>query len=157
MSLFKRKVNIVLIPKWIPIAIIILAIIGFADAVYLTVEHYNNVIPPCTTGGCETVLSSQYSQFFGLPVSLLGSIYYFFIALLVLIYLDTKKEIFLRIPFIASTIGFLCSAWFVFLMIFILKAFCQYCAISATTSLIIFIISMYSLWLSRYSSQQELV
>ena len=39
----------------------IVALIGFADASYLTVEHYRNVIPPCTTSGCETVLTSSYS------------------------------------------------------------------------------------------------
>ena len=154
MKLFNQKINLSLIPAWIPVVVFIVTLVGFADAVYLTVEHYSNVIPPCNIGGCETVLTSQYSQIVGIPVSLVGSIYYFCISVLLLMYIDTKKEIYLRIPFLVSIMGMLASLWFIYLMIFVIKAFCPYCAVSATTSTIIFVLAYYSVLKSQYLSRQ---
>lgn len=142
-KLLKTPLLIQRISKWIVIMLVVVALIGFADATYLTVEHYQNKIPPCTIGGCETVLTSSYSQIIGIPVSLLGAIYYLFILIFLILYIDLKKEIFLRIPLIASIFGLLASIWFSYLQIFVIKAFCQYCAISAMTSLIIFISAFY--------------
>jgi uncharacterized membrane protein len=152
MKLFCQKININAIPAWIPVVVLLVALAGFADAVYLTVEHYSNVIPPCNIGGCETVLTSQYSQIIGIPVSLIGSVYYLFVSVFLLLYLDTRREIYLRIPFIMSILGLVASLWFVSLMIFVIKAFCPYCAVSATTSIIIFVLAYYSLLKSRYLS-----
>ncbi len=154
MKLFNQKINLSIIPAWIPIVVLIVALAGFADAVYLTIEHYSNVIPPCNIGGCETVLTSRYSQVIGVPVSLIGSVYYLFISVLLLVYLDTKKEIYLRIPFLVSILGIITSLWFIFLMIFVIKAFCPYCAVSATTSTIIFVLAYYSLLKSQYLLRQ---
>ncbi len=149
MKLLKQKINTSSIPKWIPILILIIAIIGFADATYLTVKHYQNVIPPCTIGGCETVLTSQYSQVIGIPVSLVGAVYYLILGIFLVIFLDTKKEIFLRIPLLFSIVGALASLGFISLMIFVIKAFCPYCAVSAFTSLSIFALSWWLLCSSR--------
>src|SRR3989344_6187882 len=101
----KQKLNLSIIPKWIPILLLMLALFGFADATYLTIEHYLNKVPPCSIGGCETVLISQYANILGMPVSLLGAIYYLFITIFIFIYLDTKREIFLRIPIFVSVLG----------------------------------------------------
>ncbi len=47
-----------------------LAVIGLADAVYLTVKHYLGGSVPCSlTEGCDTVLTSNYAVFGGLPVA----------------------------------------------------------------------------------------
>lgn len=140
-----QKLNLNIIPKWIPIFLLIVALIGFADATYLTVEHYMNTIPPCAIGGCETVLTSSYAEIAGIPVSLGGSIYYFFIVLMLFMYMDSKKEIFLRLPLLASVIGFISSLWFMIIMVFVIRAFCPYCVVSALTSTTIFAVSIYTL------------
>ena len=133
------------IPKWILIVLVTVAIIGFADSVYLTIEHFQNRIPPCTIGGCETVLTSKYAEFFGIPVSLLGSIYYFLLALFSLLFIDFKKEILLKIPFVFLFFGVLASIWFSYLQIFVIKAFCPYCAVSAIISLTVFLMTFFLL------------
>ncbi len=148
MTLLTQKLNLNIIPKWIPILLLVVALIGFADATYLTIEHYSNKIPPCSIGGCETVLTSPYSQFAGIPVSLMGSIYYFFIILMMFMYYDTKREIFLRLPMMLSVLGLISSLWFMAVMIFIIKAICPYCIVSALTSITIFVISVYTI--SKY-------
>lgn len=138
MKLFQRQFNIDSIPKWMPIILFIFALLGFIDATYLTIEHFLNSIPPCTIGGCETVLTSVYAEILGIPVALLGSLYYLIISVFIFIYFDTKKEIFLRIPSYLSVLGLLSALWFSHLQIFIIKAFCPYCAVSAFISIMIF-------------------
>jgi len=148
-NLFLTPLRPAQIPKWIPIVLIILTLVGFSDATYLTIEHYQNEIPPCTIGGCESVLTSQYAVVAGLPISLIGAIYYLILTILLFIYLDFKREIFLRTALLVPVIGFLASAGLMFIMFFIIKSFCPYCAVSAIVSSSIFIISIYAIAKSR--------
>ncbi len=119
------------------------AVIGFVDASYLAVEHYINRIPPCAIGSCETVLTSSFATVAGIPVALAGALYYLIILVLLMIYLDTKKESMLRGTLIFTTAGFLASIYFFILQAFVIHAFCQYCLVSALTSTILFITSVY--------------
>ncbi|MEK7095445.1 MAG: vitamin K epoxide reductase family protein [Patescibacteria group bacterium] len=132
------------IPKWIIITLLIVALLGFIDATYLTIEHFQNNIPPCTTDGCEKVLTSSYSEVIGIPVALLGSIYYFTILVLLIAYFDSKKEILLRLTMLLTPLGFLASLYFFILQAAVINAFCQYCLVSAVTSTVLFVFSMYS-------------
>jgi len=130
----------------------IVALLGFADATYLTVEHYRNVIPPCSaTAGCETVLTSQYSEVLGFPVSLGGAIYYFAVMVGSLLYLESKHLsanvrshhwAILKWTLFATTLGLLASLWFVYLQAFVIHSYCQYCLGSAFTSTVLFITAM---------------
>ena len=146
------KTPLQIIPKWVPIALLVLALVGFADATYLTIEHYQNEIPPCAISGCETVLTSAYSSIAGIPVSLLGSLTYLILIVLLLLYLDTKKEIFLRIALPVSFVAALASVAFLLIMAFVLKAFCQYCAVSDAISITIFFVLLWLALRSRNSS-----
>ena len=133
------------------IFLLVVAIIGFADASYLTVEHFRGVIPPCSVvSGCEKVLTSQYSVVLGVPVSLLGALYYLVIALGSFLYLESKhsnalqarhSEI-LKWTLIATVLGFIMSLWFIFLQVFIIHSYCMYCMGSAGTSIILFVTAM---------------
>lgn len=120
-----------------------IAIIGFADAGYLAFEHIQGRVPPCTIlEGCGVVTTSVYSEIFGIPVAVLGAMYYFAIAGLVIAWLDRKQSIILRLVSFASIIGLAASAYFVYLQLFVLKAICIYCMGSAITSTLIFILGM---------------
>ncbi len=134
---FQRSVS-----KGLIVLLFVVAIIGFVDASYLTVEHYANKIPPCSTDGCETVLTSEYSKVFGVPVALGGAVYYLAIIALLMVYLDTKKEVFLRGALLFTTVGFISSLYFLILQAFVIKAYCQYCLVSALTSTILFVTSL---------------
>ncbi len=125
--------------KGLIVFLIVIVVLGFADATFLTVEHYRNAIPPCTTDGCETVLTSKYATVAGIPVALGGAVYYLFLLVLFVAYIDTKKEIILRSALLFTTIGFLSSVYFFILQAFVIRAFCQYCLGSAATSTILFV------------------
>lgn len=131
------------IRTWVIVAICIAALIGFADATYLTVEHYIGGIPPCSPGfDCEKVTTSEYSQILGIPVALLGSLYYFVILLATLVYFDTRKKFIALGVFAIAPLGLASAVWFTSLQIFVIKAFCPYCLLSAGTSTLIFIFAM---------------
>lgn len=121
------------------VALLVIALLGFADATYLTLEHFMNRVPPCSIGGCEQVLTSKYSVFLGIPVSLVGAIFYFIILVGIFAYLDSKKTKFLKWSLLLSVPAFLATLYFVFLQLFILKAICLYCMGSAITSTLLFV------------------
>ncbi len=121
---------------------LVLGFAGFLDATYLTILHYKNAFPPCSvTGGCESVLTSQYSIILGVPISLLGSLFYLLIMFFALAVFHSKRKVFAHGLFLASLSGLFVSAVLFFVQFFILQAFCQYCLLSEIISLAIFVIS----------------
>ena len=133
------------VPNKAVVVLFVFAILGFSDASFLTIEHYQNRIPPCTTAGCETVLTSPYSSMFGVPVALLGMIYYLVIALGLFAHIEGKHEPSLRAVLLLTVCGFLMSMWFIGAQAFLIHAWCLYCLGSATISTILFGSSLYVL------------
>ena len=127
--------------KGLLIALFVVAALGFADATYLTVEHFLNSIPPCAIGGCETVLTSQYAEVAGIPVALGGSVFYLLILILLKIYFDRKNEKILRFALSITIPAFLATIYFFILQAFVTHAFCVYCLGSAFLALLICIVA----------------
>jgi uncharacterized membrane protein len=116
-----------------------LSVIGFADAAYLSAEHFLKRIPPCSiTGGCEQVLTSSYAAMFGIPTALFGAMFYLCIFILMFLYREGGARKFLLAAFALSATAFLASLWLVYLQVAVIGALCFYCLISATTSTLIF-------------------
>ena len=137
------KMPLQAVPNNIAIILLIVALIGFIDAGYLTLEHFQGRIPPCSvTGGCEVVLTSSYSVILGIPVSLTGVIYYLFILAGTFAYLESKNLKILKCVLLITFFGLLASLWFTFVQVFILNSYCAYCLGSALISLTLFSISM---------------
>ena len=128
------------LPTSLAVFLLVVALLGLADASYLTLEHYQGVIPPCTVvSGCETVLTSAYSVVAGIPVSLLGAIYYLIILVGVFAFLESKKTVLLKWALVCTIAGMLFSLWFIYVQAFILGAWCLYCLGSAASSTILFV------------------
>lgn len=129
--------------KWIPYGFLVVSLLGFIDATSLTVDHYTSATLPCTlTHACQIVTTSAYSEIKGIPVALLGSLYYLGIFLITCLFFETKSEKLFRIVSSITAVGFLASIWFVSLQFFVLHAICQYCMISAGTSTILFALGL---------------
>lgn len=142
------------------------ALLGVADAVYLTVHHYTAEPVPCSiVEGCEQVLTSQYATLGGLlravlgeaaagisssgpgevPLAALGGLAYFIAFALALLaaYGDSRMWKIFGIQVILMS---LFTAWLIYLQGFVIGAFCQFCLLSAATTftlLIIFLISKF--------------
>ena len=132
--------------KTFAIIFLALAFVGFLDSTYLTTQHYLGAIPPCLlTEGCAAVLTSEWSKVFGLPVALLGGVYYLALLLLTTAYLKTGREKFMFTAAFMTALGIISSIWLVVLQFFIIKEICFYCMISATTSTALFLIGLFIL------------
>ena len=144
-NLFKKPLRP--LPNSIAIFLLIVALVGFVDASYLTIEHFQGRIPPCSiTGGCEQVLTSSYSEVLGIPVSLTGAIFYLLVLVGAFSYLESKKTKFLKWTLILTIPAFLSSLWFVYIQVFTLYSYCIYCLGSFLTSTILFVTAMETFW-----------
>ena len=128
--------------RGILIAFIAVSFAGFLDAAFLTLEHFLNRIPPCGFNGCEVVTASAYSAIFGVPVALLGAIYYFLMFVGAIFAWQKGSDYYFRLLGRATWIGFLTSLWFIYVQLFVINAFCIYCIFSALTSTTLFILGM---------------
>jgi uncharacterized membrane protein len=128
--------------QFLPYVIIGLAIAGMIDSAYLTYEHYAQIVPPCSMNwwvDCGKVLKSSYSMFLGLvPLALLG-VFQYTAELIVASYTAiTGSKLAQKLLLFLTTVGVLFSAYFVYLMIFVIQAICLYCFASAIISLLLF-------------------
>src|SRR3979411_1358930 len=56
----------------------IVALLGLADGIYLTVEHLTGRTAECiASSGCQEVLSSKYAALGPIPLAALGALAYF--------------------------------------------------------------------------------
>jgi len=99
------------------------------------------------------VTTSQYSVLLGIPVALLGSIYYLALFMAAVIYLDRKNLKVIRAASWFSITGFVFSVWFTLVQALIIQAYCQYCLLSALTSAALFLLGMQILSKSRLPEQ----
>ncbi|MGZ4610364.1 MAG: vitamin K epoxide reductase family protein [Actinomycetes bacterium] len=67
-------------PRWAPITSLTLCAVGLAVSAYLTYEHYSAATTlACPNTGsinCVKVTTSSYSSFLGIPVALLGLLFF---------------------------------------------------------------------------------
>lgn len=116
---------------------LVLSLVGFADALYLSVEHLRGVIPTCTlVNGCERVLTSAYSAVFGVPVAYFGALYYLAVFALGALVIETGRGV--KNLRLVILLGFLATLWFISVQAFILKAWCLYCLASAIITTLLF-------------------
>ena len=131
------------IPNWILWAIIILALLGFTDASFLFAKRLSGTPIPCfITHGCDEVSKSPYSVLFGVPLSLLGVIFYLGTGFLAILYADTKNLLVGKLIPIATTLGFISSCYFIYIQKFKIGAFCIYCIMSAIISTLLFVLGI---------------
>jgi uncharacterized membrane protein len=81
-------------PPWLAPTTLALVVVGLGVSVYLTVEHFtDNATLACSIGGivdCAKVTTSAWSTFMGVPVALLGLV--FFLVLLPLVWPSTWRS-----------------------------------------------------------------
>lgn len=125
----------------IQIIILTLSILGIIDAGYLTLTHYLNGSVVCNiSGSCDVVLTSKYSEFFGIPISLLGLIMYAILFVEALKCLMERRSMPNKAILVLSFLGVLFSGYFVSIQAFVLKAWCEYCVFSAVNITAIFML-----------------
>lgn len=123
----------------------VLAALGLGISVYLTLVHYSRVPLVCLAAGtgCEEVNRSLYSEVAGIAVALFGAAAY--AAILAALWAErsgiVKGEEAALGLFGVSLLGVLYSAYLTYVEIFILRAICSWCVISALAMSAIFVLA----------------
>lgn len=122
------------------IAILILAFAGLADSAYLTQQELSGTPLICNVeglSGCNIVAESEYSKVFGVPLAEFGMLFYGILFVLAALELALFDRLLRRVLQAGAVLGVLASAYFTFVQIFFIGAFCIYCTISAVITLLI--------------------
>lgn len=123
-----------------------LALAGIFISLYLTLYKLGVIGElSCTLGSCETVNTSRWSVFLGLPVAAWGLLFYldvFGVALLGT-HPRWENEPVISITLVAeAAIGVLFSAWLTYLELAVIHAICIWCVTSAVIVLAILLASI---------------
>ena len=123
-----------------------LALAGIFISLYLTLYKLGVIGElSCSIGSCETVNTSKWSRFLGLPVAGWGLLFYlevFLIAVLgTLPRFEDVPAISLLLVFEAA-IGVLFSAWLTYLELAVIHAICIWCVTSACIVVAILVVSI---------------
>jgi len=112
-------------------ALAAVALLGLADATYLTVAHLTGDDAVCGSAvGCSTVLGSAYATIRGIPTATFGAVAYFIVfSLAILGVFDYAKM--RGLLTVVVGLMFVASLYFLYLQAFVLHAFCPFCLFSA--------------------------
>ncbi|MBI3980781.1 vitamin K epoxide reductase family protein [Candidatus Microgenomates bacterium] len=123
--------------------IFFLSLIGIVLAVYVLQSFLRQTSIVCLNSGCELVRKSPASYLFGLlPVPAVGLVGYSLLAILSFLRSASTKYsvLFLKIMLGIAIFGVLFVSWFTYTEIFIIKAICTWCAVSAVNMFVIFLL-----------------
>lgn len=128
--------------RWFYITAAALSLIGLADSLYLTVQHVTGQSVRCTVvSGCSEVLSSPYAVVAGFPLAGLGAAAYFTVfSLATLAIFGYRIAGKLLLPLVAMMA--LTSVWLFYLQAFVIRAFCQFCLLSAAITIGLLVVTL---------------
>ena len=121
----------------------LVALAGLFVALYLTLSKLGYIgTLACAVGSCETVQTSKWATFLGLPVGAWGVGYYLVVLALALAGLRptlSERRSVSQLLVAITGVGLLFSAWLTYLELFVIHAICQWCVISAVLAAVLFV------------------
>ncbi len=123
-----------------------LALAGIFISIYLTLFKLGVIGElNCSIGSCETVNTSRWSIFLGLPVAAWGLLFYLDVFIIALLGTTPRLEnepLVSVVLAVEAAIGVLFSAWLTYLELSVIHAICIWCVTSAFIVTIIFLVSV---------------
>lgn len=115
------------------ILIILLAVVGMGDSLYLNYERKRKRPPVCVIGhSCATVWESPYSKTFGVSNEIFGIIFYATIAVIESELLSKEVPSSMIIgEYLILSAGLAMSFYFLYLQWRVIKVWCFWCTLSA--------------------------
>ncbi|HEY3222154.1 MAG TPA: vitamin K epoxide reductase family protein [Gemmatimonadales bacterium] len=131
-------------------AIALLALVGLFVALYLWLHALGigGAIKCGASGGCETVQTSRWAVFLGLPVALYGVVGYLAILVVAIVALRPPA---LSQPrwstwlVLLATVGFGFTLYLTYLELFVIHAICRWCVGSAAIITAIWVVAVWEL------------
>src|SRR5687768_3616396 len=136
--------------------IAVLALIGLLMSVYLTLHKYGYIgTLACGTGSCDTVQTSPWAVFMGIPVPVMGVVGYLVLLVLAVVGLQPahaeNRKLGLMI-FLLADIAVAFTVYLTYLEAFVINAWCRWCIGSAIIVTLIWIFSLPELLKLRRAS-----
>ncbi|MDW8290685.1 MAG: vitamin K epoxide reductase family protein [Armatimonadota bacterium] len=125
-------------------AMFALAVAGMVVAGLLWYWHAQNADIPCTNAGCDKVAQHPSSRLFGIPVAAYGTLFYLSFAVLCALRPSVpavRQRLFAHLILLWGTTGFLFSVYLTYLELFVIRAICQWCVVSAVIATALFVLS----------------
>jgi uncharacterized membrane protein len=128
--------------RWVPWLLAGAAYAGFVMSLYLTFVHYRGYVSPCyVVHGCEQVQTSRYSVVMGVPVALLGTVFFALMFYLGIGLLTSSRVRIVRVYKVLAFAGALAIIPLFLLQAIVLKAFCTYCVATEAIMLLLWVLS----------------
>jgi len=134
------------------IALLLLSLLGFGVAIYLTAVHYENVPLVCSTSGfidCARVLSSSYSVVPGttIPITIPGLFWCVVGAALAIACWRSRWRLrpLLLAEFAWTALGMLTVFYLIYVEIVQLHTICAWCTVLHAVILVMFLITIWQL------------
>jgi uncharacterized membrane protein len=130
-------------------AIALLALIGVLISLYLTLHRLGIIgTLQCGTGACETVQSSAYAVFLGVPVAVYGVAGYLALFIVSVVGLQPawlgRREPTLLLAGMAG-LGFAFTLYLTYVELFVIHAICRWCVGSAVVITAIAAVALHAL------------
>jgi uncharacterized membrane protein len=145
-------------PRWARLGSLVLALAGLAVSAYLTVEHYSSsttlACPDTGVVNCVKVTTSSYSELAGVPVALLGLL--FFVAMTVLCTPAAWRASSLwvgRARLAGAAAGVVMVVYLVWAELFRIDAICLWCTVVHAISIALFAVLALAAALSPIDSR----
>jgi uncharacterized membrane protein len=118
--------------RWVvPLLLTATSYAGFVVSLYLTFVHYRGYVSHCyVVEGCEQVQTSRFAVIFGVPVALLGLLFFtamFYLGIGVLTRSSVKL---VRAYKVLAYLGALAAVPLFLVQAIALRAFCTYCVLT---------------------------
>ena len=127
-------------------SICVLAFCGFFVARHIRQHKLKGKRLVCVARfDCHSVVNSDYSKFFGIPVELLGMTYYMLVFMSYLSFIlmpSMYSDIWGMVMVALSASAFIFSVYLIGVQLFVLRKACSWCFISASISIFIFALSI---------------
>jgi uncharacterized membrane protein len=113
-----------------------LALAGLAISAYLAWAKLTGGLPACgPLHGCETVAASEYSELFGIPVAVYGTVFSTILSALAIVWWRRGRRPALLAAYGLGLLGVIVVAGLTYLELFVIHAICAWCATYALTVL----------------------
>ncbi len=114
--------------------ILILLTIALASSIILSLDKTSTF---CNTGsGCETVQTSQYAYTFGIKNSEYGIVIFAILIATTLAQLHKRTDRKYKFLAMGLLIGSIVSLWFIYLQVFVIHAYCEFCLVVDISTLL---------------------
>jgi uncharacterized membrane protein len=140
--------------RWVAPMSLAVVVGGVAVSTYLTIAHYTSpdVLACGSSGSCEAVTTSAQATFLGIPVAVLGLLWFVAMAVLCLpVAWRSPSRLVHLVRLLGAIAGVGFVLWLVYAELFIIGAICLWCTVAHVLAFGLFVIVVWTapLLLSR--------